>query len=38
MRPRNSSWNPFITERTTINAITPRAIPAIEVMEMKEMK
>ena len=38
MRPRNSFSNPFITDSTTISAITPSAIPSIEINEMKEMK
>ncbi len=38
MRVRSSSWKPFITESTTMSAITPSAIPAMETMEMKEMK
>jgi hypothetical protein len=38
MRPRNSLSNPFITDKTTINAITPRAIPSMEIRDMKEMK
>jgi hypothetical protein len=38
MRPRNSSWKPFMTESTTISAMTPRAMPAMEITEMKEMK
>gem|GEM_PF-6363186 len=38
MRSRTSFWKPFITDSTTIKAITPRAIPAIEMPEMKEMK
>jgi hypothetical protein len=38
MRARISFWNPFITDNTTINAITPRPIPSMEMSEMKEMK
>ena len=38
IRLRNSSWKPFITDRTTISAATPSAIPAIDVAEMKGMK
>jgi hypothetical protein len=38
MRARSSFWNPFITDSTTISAITPTAIPTIEAMEMNEMK
>src|SRR5438105_4067484 len=34
MRFRSSSWKPFMTERTTISAATPRAIPAIDVNAM----
>jgi hypothetical protein len=37
MRLRSSSWNPFITESTTISAATPSAMPAIEISEMNEM-
>ena len=37
MRLRSSSWNPFITDSTTISAATPSAIPAIEVSAMNEM-
>jgi hypothetical protein len=38
MRLRSSSWNPFITESTTISAATPSEMPAIEISEMNEMK
>ncbi len=38
MRLRISFWNPFITDSTTINAITPSAMPSTEISEMKEMK
>ena len=38
MRVRSSFWNPFITDRTTISAATPSAMPAIEISEMNEMK
>ena len=38
MRERSSFSNPFITERTVISAITPSAIPSMEVSEMNEMK
>ena len=38
MRVRSSFWKPFITERTTISAQTPSAMPAIEVTAMKETK
>ena len=31
MRLRSSSWNPFITDSTTISAATPSAMPAIEI-------
>jgi len=37
MRLRSSSWNPFITDSTTISAATPSAMPAIEMSEMKDM-
>ena len=37
MRFRSSSWKPFMTERTTISAATPSAIPAIDVNAMNEM-
>jgi hypothetical protein len=38
MRVRNSFWKPFITDRTTISAATPRKMPAIETKAMKETK
>ena len=38
MRARNSFWKPFMTDSTTISAATPKAMPSIDVMEMKEMK
>ncbi len=38
MRVRNSSSKPFITDSTVISAVTPRAMPSMEVSEMKEMK
>ena len=38
MRSRTSFWKPFITDSTTISAATPRAMPDIEIIEMKEMK
>ena len=38
MRLVSSFSNPFITEMTTINAITPTARPSIEIIEMNEMK
>ena len=38
MRSRTWETKPFITDSTTIRAITPSAIPAIEMPEMKEMK
>ena len=38
MRLRNSCWNPFITDSTTISAATPSAMPAIEMSAMNEMK
>ena len=37
MRLRSSSWNPFITDSTTISAATPSAMPAIDVSAMNEM-
>jgi hypothetical protein len=38
MRSRTSFWNPFMTDKTTISAATPSAIPAMEAAEMKDMK
>ena len=38
MRLVNSFSKPFMTERTTISAITPTASPSIEINEMNEMK
>ena len=38
MRSRTSFWKPFITDMTMIRAATPRAMPATERVEMKEMK
>jgi len=38
MRARISFWKPFITDSTTIRAITPSAMPSMEISEMKEMK
>jgi len=38
MRARISFWKPFITDSTTINAITPNAMPSTEINEMNEMK
>ena len=38
MRARSSFWKPFITDSTTINAMTPTAMPTIDAMEMNEMK
>jgi hypothetical protein len=38
MVARNSFWNPFMTESTTISAATPSAIPIIDVIEMNEIK
>ena len=35
-RSRSSPSNPFITERMTISAATPRAIPASEIEVIKE--
>ncbi len=37
MRLRSSSWNPFMTDSTTISAATPSAMPAIEISAMNEM-
>jgi len=38
MRARTSFWNPFITDSTTISAITPKPIPSMEISEINEMK
>jgi hypothetical protein len=38
MRSRIALSKPFITDKTVISTITPRAIPIIEVKEIKEMK
>ena len=38
MQVRSSFWKPFITDNTTISAITPMAMPTMEAMEMNEMK
>ena len=38
MRARNSRSKPFITDSTTISAITPMAMPSIDTIEMNEMK
>ena len=38
MRPRTSRSKPFITESTTMSTATPIAMPAIEIVEMKETK
>ena len=38
MRSRSSFSKPFMTDSTTISAITPTATPSIEISEMKEMK
>ena len=38
MRSRTSFWNPFMTERTMMSAMTPTAIEATEIAEMKLMK
>jgi hypothetical protein len=38
MRVRSSLSKPFMTEITTISAMTPTAIPAIDTSEMNEMK
>ncbi len=37
MRSRTWYTKPFITDRTTISAITPSAMPIIEIPEMNEM-
>ena len=37
MRERSSFWKPFMTDKTTISAATPSAMPAIDSPEMKEM-
>ena len=37
IRVRSSSWNPFITDSTTISAATPSAMPAIDISAMNEM-
>jgi hypothetical protein len=36
--PAQFLLKPFMTESTTISAMTPRAMPAMEITEMKEMK
>ena len=36
IRLRSSSWNPFMTERTTIRAQTPTTMPAIDVNAINE--
>jgi hypothetical protein len=38
MRAVTSFSKPFMTDRTTISAATPSAMPATEIREMKEMK
>ena len=38
IRLRTSDSKPFITDRTTISTATAKAIPAIEITEMNEMK
>ena len=38
IRSRSSRSKPFITEITVIRAVTPRAIPIVEVRLMNEMK
>jgi hypothetical protein len=37
MRSRTCETKPFITDSTTINAMTPRAMPTIEMPEINEM-
>jgi hypothetical protein len=34
----NSSWNPFITDKTVIKDITAKIRPTIETPEIKETK
>jgi hypothetical protein len=34
----SSDLNPFITERTTISAITPTMTPAMEIKDITEIK
>jgi hypothetical protein len=38
MRSRSSFSKPFITDSTVISAVTPSAMPSIDVSEMNEMK
>ena len=38
MRSVTSFWKPFITDRTTISAATPSAMPATEISEINEIK
>ena len=38
IRSRTSFWKPFMTDSTTISAITPSAMPTMEAPEMKLMK
>jgi hypothetical protein len=38
MRARSSRSKPFMTDSTTISAITPTAMPSIDTSEMNEMK
>ena len=38
IRVRNSSSNPFITDRTTINTATPSASPAMAMPAISETK
>src|SRR5260221_118669 len=37
MRSRTSFWKPFITDRTTISAHTPTAMPIIATSELMPM-
>ncbi len=38
MRSRSSFSKPFMTESTVMSAVTPSAIPSIELRLMNEMK
>ena len=38
IRSRTSFWKPFMTERTTISEATPKAMPAVEIPEIKDRK
>lgn len=37
-RSRISFWKPLITDSVVISTVTPRAMPRIDAIEMKEMK